>query len=136
MKVSEIGIGYARMEVELQDKHLNPFGTVHGGAYSSILDTVAYWSAYCELDEHAGFTSLDVCVDFLSMAASGRVLAEGRSKKVGRSVCFTEATIIDESGKLLAKATSKLMVLQGKQSIQQAMNVMGYGALPHKFLTE
>ena len=127
MKVSEIGVGYSRMEVNLEQKHLNPFGIVHGGVYSSILDTVAYWAAYCELDESAGLTSLDVSVDFLAMASSGLILAEGRATKVGRSICFTEAFVRDTQGKLLAKATSKLMVLQGKQTIQQAIDVLGCG---------
>ena len=127
MKVSEIGVGYSKMEVELEQKHLNPFGIVHGGVYSSILDTVAYWAAYCELDENAGCTSLDVSVDFLAMASSGLILAEGRAVKVGRSMCFTEATVRDAQGKLLAKATSKLMVLQGKQTVQQAIDVLGCG---------
>ena len=48
MEVREIGIGYSVVEVNLDKKHMNPFGAIHGGVYSSIIDTAAYWSAYCE----------------------------------------------------------------------------------------
>ena len=47
MEVREIGIGYCKVEVDLQNKHLNPFGGVHGGVYSSLIDTAAYLAVYC-----------------------------------------------------------------------------------------
>lgn len=134
MEVVDIGMGYSRVEVDLREKHTNPFGSIHGGVYSSIIDTSAYWSAYCELEESAGLTTIDIDVNILSMISSGFVIVEGRSIKVGRSVCLTEASAKDESGKLLAYGTSKLMVLQGKQSINDAMKTMGCEALPPKFL--
>lgn len=135
MKVCELAVGYARVECRLQNKHRNPFGAVHGGVYSSIIDTAAYWSTYCELEEGAGYTSIDVCVNNLSMTNEGLMIAEGRSIKVGRSICLTEAVAKDSTGRLLAQGTSKLMILQGKQSINHAIEAMGYTALPPKFLS-
>ena len=44
LRVCDLGVGYARVEVNLQHKHMNPFGSIHGGVYTSILDTAAYWS--------------------------------------------------------------------------------------------
>jgi uncharacterized protein (TIGR00369 family) len=134
MKVVELGVGYSKVEARLENKHLNPFGMIHGGVYSSMLDTAAYWSAYCELDEDAGYTSLDVSVNNLSMLNDGIITVEGRSIKIGKSICVTEATAKDASGRLLAQGTSKLMILQGKQSINHAIEAMGHKSLPPKFL--
>ena len=134
MNVYELGIGYARVEVDLQRKHCNPFGAIHGGVYSSIIDTAAYWSAYCELDENIGYTSFDLSVNNLSMIREGKIFAEGKSIKIGRSTCLTEAYVKDENGKLLAHGTSKLMILNGKQSIGHALESMGYRSLPPKFI--
>ncbi|MDR2035980.1 MAG: PaaI family thioesterase [Coriobacteriales bacterium] len=134
MRLCEVAVGYALVEVDLQDKHHNPFGTVHGGAYSAMIDTAAYWSAYCELNEGVGLTTIDLNVNLLAMAKSGLVSVEGRSLKVGRSLCLTEASVKDESGRLLAHGTSKLMVLQGKQSIATAIQTMDHTELPPKFL--
>ena len=135
MKVCELKKGYARVEVDLQRKHLNPFGAIHGGVYSSLIDTAAYLSVYCELDEIAGYTTLDLSVNNLSMIREGRVTAEGRSIKIGRSICLAEATVKDADGKLLAHGTSKLMLLEETQSVYQALNAMGYKSLQPKFLT-
>ncbi len=59
---------------------------------------------------------------------------EGRTIKNGRSLCLCQATATDEKGKILAHATSKLMILQGKQSIRQAIEAMGAQELPAKFI--
>ena len=134
MKVCELSIGYSRVEVDLGRKHRNPFGSVHGGVYSSVIDTAAYWSIYCELDENVGYTSIDLSVNNLSMIREGKIIVEGKSIKVGRSICLAEASAKDAHGKLLAHGTSKLMLLNDKQSIEHAIEAMGHKALPSKFI--
>jgi len=134
MEVCELGVGYSIVKVNLDKKHMNPFGIVHGGVYSSVIDTAAYWAAYCELDENVGFTSIDVTVNNLSMINAGEIIAEGKSLKIGKSICLAEATVKDAHGKLLAHGTSKLMILQGKQSINHAIESIGNSALPPKFI--
>lgn len=115
-------------------KHLNPFGGLHGGVYAALIDTAAYWSVYCDLDEDAGLISLDLKVDNLSTAKGGKLVVEGNRIKVGRSICLSEATVTDEQGKLLAHGSSKQMVTRGLQSIHQAVIATGYPSLPPKFL--
>ncbi len=134
IEVCELKKGYSKIIVRLEEKHLNPFGTLHGGVYASAIDTAAYWAAYCELDEDAGFTSVDVSVNNLSMASGGMIIAEGRSVKVGRSICLCEATATDENGRLLAHGTSKLMLLNGRQSVSEAVRAMGGEPLVKKFI--
>lgn len=53
MRVCQLDVGYSRVELDLSNQHMNPFGAIHGGVYSSIIDTAAYWSAYCEVDDTA-----------------------------------------------------------------------------------
>lgn len=134
MEVCKLDIGTCRVEVKLDERHLNPFGGLHGGVYASIIDTAAYWADYCELDENAGLISLDLKVDDLATAKEGKLIVEGKRIKVGRTICLSEATVTDERGKLLAYGTSKQMVTKGLQSIQQAVTAMGYHSLPPKFL--
>lgn len=133
MKVTELKMGYSRVEVDLERKHLNPFGAIHGGVYSSVIDTAAYWAAYCELEENTGFTSIDVKVDNVSMMREGRIIVEGKSLKIGRQICLAEAGAYDKDGRLLAHGTSKLMIMQGIQSVTHAVEAMGFSALPPKF---
>lgn len=135
MEVKELGIGYSRVECELENRHLNPFGAVHGGVYASLIDTAAYWASYCEIDEDAGYISLDVQVDMLSTSKNGLLVVEGKRIKVGRSICKTEAIIMDSHGKILAHGTSKQMIIPGLQTINQAAMAMGYKSIPPKFLS-
>ena len=136
MKVSAMGEGFAKIETDVQKKHLNPFGGVHGGVYSSLIDTATYWAVYCDIAENAGLISLDVKVDNLAPVKDGHLVVEGKRIKAGRSVCIAEATIIDGRGKYLAYGTSKQMVLPGKQTIAQAVAVMGFKPLPVKFISK
>ncbi|MCL2757586.1 MAG: PaaI family thioesterase [Coriobacteriia bacterium] len=134
MRLCSMGVGFATVEVDLQRKHMNAFGLVHGGTYSSILDSAAYWSVYCELGDDVGHTTLDISANNLAMASKGLITVEGRSIKVGRSICLATATARDTNGRLLAHGSSKLMVLQARQTIDQAVRAMGYKPLPPKFL--
>ena len=134
MTVCEIGIGRAMVEVDLQGKHLNPFGAIHGGVYASLIDTAAYLSVYCELDDSVGYTSIDLSINNLSMISEGKIIVEGRSIKIGRSICLAEAIAMDTYCKLLAHGTSKLMLLDEKQSISHALKVAGHQSLPPKFI--
>jgi uncharacterized protein (TIGR00369 family) len=134
MNLCELGTGYSRVEVDLQRKHNNPFGAIHGGVYSSVIDTAAYWSVYCELDENVGFTTIDLSVNNLSMISEGKIIVEGKSIKVGRTICLAEAIAKDVHGRLIAHGTSKLMILNGKQSVEHAVRSMGYQPLPPKFI--
>lgn len=134
MEVCKLDFGYCRVEVNLDTKHLNPFGGLHGGVYASIIDTAAYWAVYCDLEEDAGLISLDLKVDNLASVADGKLIIEGKKIKVGRNICLSEATVTDAQGKLLAHGSSKQMITKGLQSINQAIDAMGYESLPKKFL--
>lgn len=126
--------GYCRLIVPVDyRRHGNAFGGVHGGVYSSLIDTVAYWALYCQMAEDQGYTSLDLNVTNLGMVSSGTLIAEGHVVRAGRSICLSEATVKDQTGKLLAHGTSKLMVLEGKQSIQALLAAEQAEALPPKF---
>ena len=136
MEVRELGKGYCKVEVNLENKHLNPFGGIHGGVYSSLIDTAAYWAVYCDVEENAGLISLDIKVDNLAPIKEGRLVVEGKRIKAGRSICIAEAVILDSQGKYLAYGTSKQMVTPGLQTIAQAVSAMGYKPLPPKFVDE
>ena len=136
MEVRELGKGYCKVEVNLENKHLNPFGGVHGGVYSSLIDTAAYWAVYCDVEENTGLISLDIKVDNLAPIKEGHLVVEGKRIKAGRSICLAEAVITDSQGKQLAHGTSKQMVTPGLQTIEQAVLAMGYKSLPPKFINE
>jgi uncharacterized protein (TIGR00369 family) len=133
MEVVELDYGYSKVVLDLDTKHLNPFGVLHGGVFASIIDTAAFWACYSDLPENAGLISIDLNVSNLATTKDRQLIAEGRRLKTGRTICFAEATVVDGRGKLLAHGTSKSIVTDGLQSINQAVTAAGYQALPSKF---
>ncbi len=136
MEVIEIRSGYSMVTAEIRREHMNPFGGLHGGAYSSVIDTAAYWSAYCDLPEDSGLVSIDLKVDFLAPVSEGRIMVEGHTIKSGKTLYLTEARMFDGNDRLLAHGTSKLMAGPNRQPLHDAVNFLGSGNLPKKFLEE
>ena len=135
MHFEEMGEDYCRLTVPYDfTRHGNAFGGAHGGVYASLIDTVAYWALYCGMEETQGYTSLDLNVTNLGVIQSGTLIAEGRVIRRGRSICLSEGTVKNEDGKLLAHGVSKLMLLEGRQSIDVLLASAGLEALPPKFL--
>lgn len=134
ISIRELGVGYSVVEMKLEEKHFNPFGGIHGGAYSSLIDTAAYWALYGDLNETSGLISLDVSVDNLVTIKKGILIAKGKRIKFGKTICVAEAKIFDATNRIVASGTSKLMVSKGLQTIEQARQFLGIKPLSPKFL--
>jgi uncharacterized protein (TIGR00369 family) len=134
MKVVDLAPGYCRMVVDLEEKHLNPFGGVHGGVYSSLIDTAAYWATYYDVDEDAGFVTIDLRVDNLAATQSGRLVVEGRRIEAGKTICLSEASVTDAKGGVLAHGQSKMLVTAGGQTLDRAVRALGRAELPPKYV--
>jgi uncharacterized protein (TIGR00369 family) len=94
-------------------EHYNPIGMVHGGLACTLLDTVTGCAAHTTLAAGQGYTSIEISVKYLRpITADGGVLtAVGTVTKPGRRVIFPDGTITDSAGRLLATASSSLLVL-------------------------
>ncbi len=114
MRVTSVGLRDAGVELDIADCHLQPFGIVHGGVIATLVDTATFWAGFGSIPETAGLVNVDLKLNYLSPATSGRLLATGRAIKSGRTLGYTEATVMTEAGHLVAHGTSTLMVLEGK----------------------
>lgn len=127
MELRELDQGLCRMEVVIQEKHLQPFGMVHGGVYSSLVDSAAFWAVYSRIDEDMGMTTVEMKLNYLAPASEGSLIAKGKSIKVGKTICLGEASIEDEKGRLVAHGTATMMVLRD-------VKILDRFELPPKFL--
>ena len=115
MRICELGLGYSISEIDIADEHFNPFGGVHGGVFSSILDSAASWALFYAIeDENAGLTSVNLNLNYLSPVKEGKLIAEGRQIKLGKTLGYAYCKINDTAGKLLAHGTLTVMILPGK----------------------
>jgi uncharacterized protein (TIGR00369 family) len=115
MSLCDAGIGYSIVEIEIDTKHLQPFGFVHGGVFSSIIDAATFWAVYYGVeDQSTGLTSVDLKLNYLKPVASGKLIAKGRQIKLGKSLGYADAEVINGENKIVAHGTSTLMALPGR----------------------
>ena len=127
MKLLRFETGACDVEIAVQTKHLQPFGIVHGGVLSSIIDAAAFWAVFPEIDDDQGLTSVDLKVNYLAPAMAGVLIAKGKRIKTGRTLSLGEATVTNEEGKILAYGASTLFTLPSS-------NLQFDAKVPSKFL--
>jgi uncharacterized protein (TIGR00369 family) len=116
MRMVAIEPGRSRFELDADERHHNPMGTLHGGILCDIAD-IAMGSAYAStLEEGESFTTLELKINFLRPVRAARLAAEGIVVQRGRTVGMTECAITDDQGRLIAKASSTCLTLRGDQA--------------------
>jgi uncharacterized protein (TIGR00369 family) len=130
MRMNRLEMGAAEFAIDVEPKHRQLMGVVHGGVMAALIDTAAFWAVYFAIeDETKWLTSVDLKLNYLAPATDGRLIALGFQVKAGRTLCYADARVVDESGKILAHGASTLMIVP----------VTGPAAgisLPPKFLPE
>jgi uncharacterized protein (TIGR00369 family) len=115
MKISKVGAGFSELEIDLAQKHLQPFGFVHGGVFASIIDAAAFWSIFYEIEsQDTGVTTVDLKLNYLAPSVSGKLIAKGRQIKLGRTLGYADAKVTDTEGRILAHGTSTVILLPGQ----------------------
>ena len=103
--------GHAIFEMEADERHHNPMGTLHGGIYCDIADAATGYAYAATLAEGETFTTIELKINFLRAVRKGTLTAEARVVKAGSTVGYIECEIKDQTGKLVAKAASTCMKL-------------------------
>ena len=108
----EVGDGLAVFEGSPDERTYNPMGTVHGGYAATLLDSACGIATHSKLAPGQTYTTLELKVGYhrAMSASTGRVRAIGSVTSFGRRVAFAEARLTDDEGRLLASATSTLLV--------------------------
>ncbi len=110
MELKDISWGAARVEIQVGDRHMQPFGIVHGGVFSTLLDAAGFWAVYSKAEETVGMTTVELKINYLAPVVSGSLIGTGQCIKLGRSIGLGDARIENEAGKLLAHGTTTVMV--------------------------
>lgn len=127
MEIVSLELGRSLLRATIEEKHLQPYGIVHGGVYSSMIDAAGFWASYTEIEEPLGLTTVEMKLNYLAPATQGIFMAEGQVVKTGKTICLSQARITDQDGRLLAQGTATMLVLDSLQ-------LEGQSVLPPKFL--
>ncbi len=111
--LAEVSEGHVVFEGVPGEHAYNPIGTVHGGYAATLLDSACGCAVHSRLAAGQGYTTLELKVAYHKAMTSktGVVRAIGTVVSLGRRAAFAEARLEDTEGRLLASATSTLLVI-------------------------
>jgi uncharacterized protein (TIGR00369 family) len=109
----EAGDGFAAFEGIAGVHAYNPVGTVHGGYAATLLDSACGCATHSKLSAGDRYTTVELKVAYHKPITrdTGKVRAEAKLLSFGRRVSFAEGKLCDASGRLLASATSTLLLM-------------------------
>ena len=110
MRLASAGPGLATFVLDVDERHHNPMGSVHGGILGDLADAAMGYAVISTLAADETFTTLEMKVNFLRPAFSGRLRCHGRVESRGRTIVYAVADVLNEEGKLVAKAVSTNLV--------------------------
>ncbi len=98
--------------LQIQPRHLQPFGIVHGGVYCAIVETLASLGSFYNLDQGRLAAGIENHTSFLRSIGSGTVTGVAVAVNLGRTLHLWEVEIRDEEKRLVARGTVRLAVLE------------------------
>ena len=110
--LKEIEPGRAVFEMQADQRHHNPMGTLHGGVYCDLADAAMGMAYAATLAEGESFTTVELKINFLRAVRQAALTAEGKVVKAGSTVGYVECEVKDGQGRLVAKAASTCMKLK------------------------
>ena len=104
--------GHAVFEMEVGEQHHNPMGTLHGGVYCDLADAAMGYAYAATLAQGETFTTVELKINFLRPVRKATLTAEAKVIKAGGTVGYVECDVMDQTGKLVARASSTCMKLR------------------------
>jgi uncharacterized protein (TIGR00369 family) len=104
--------GTTRFRMDVTPQFCNPMGSLQGGIVTTALDDAAATAVIAKAGRRVGVPTIEFKVSFFGPAKVGStVWFAGRVLKFGRTVTFAEADMVDAGGKLLARMSTSVMVV-------------------------
>ena len=113
--IDELSAAKVVAHLDIDERHLQPFGIVHGGVWASVVETVGSHGAAMAAHEITGqmaVVGISNTTDFLRPCRAGRVRATGTPIQAGRTqqLWLIEIERVDD-GKLVARGHLRLQNL-------------------------
>ena len=103
--------------VEIEAKHLQPAGIVHGGVYCTIVESLASMGAFINVaDDGRMVAGIENHTSFLRSIGSGKVTGVAVPVNLGRTTHLWDVEVRDDRERLLAKGSVRMAVLEARPS--------------------
>ncbi len=104
VKIVSISNGYAKAEINVNESHLNPGKSVHGGCIFTLADTVGGAAAWTR-GNYVATTSSNIT--YLNPAIeSKKLIGIAKEIKFGKNILVYDIEVWDDMDRLIAKTTN------------------------------
>lgn len=110
MRVEEVEPGRAVVYADIEEKHLNGNGTLHGGVYATLIDNAMGLSVSTLVGLRTATVQMNV--HFVGSVSHGRLTCCGEVVHRSRRTATTVGKVYGEDGNLLAMGTGSFRVFQ------------------------
>jgi uncharacterized protein (TIGR00369 family) len=108
-RISEAEPGRVVLELLAGPQHRHGGGVVQGGVITQIADAAMGMSLATLQEDGMWNTTIELKINFLRPVVDGRLRAVGRVIEMRQSLLFSEADVIDDRERLVARASSTCM---------------------------
>jgi uncharacterized protein (TIGR00369 family) len=107
MGIEFLGVidGATSLQLDLAPRHMSRANRVHGGVLFTLLDSALGRSILNALPEGRGCATVEIKVNYFRPVQKGRVTARGRLKELTKSLAYAEGEVLNDQGKVLARAS-------------------------------
>ena len=109
MRLVDIRIGEADIEIEMRDDLRQPHGVLHGGVTATLIDTAMAFAVRTYLPGGEPTATVDLTVHFLRPHFEGSAMCTAKVVKPGKRLFNVSAEVVNENGKLIATGISTYM---------------------------
>ena len=109
-EATEAEDGSARLEMDVDERHLNPAGTVHGGMLATLVDTTMGAAVASAVDGELPVTS-QLTITYLRPGKPGRLTVTARVSKRGENLTICEADV-EQDGETLVHGLATFALVQ------------------------
>jgi 1,4-dihydroxy-2-naphthoyl-CoA hydrolase len=101
--IDELSDGLVRAHVDVDERHKQPAGLVHGGVFASIAESIASMATYFAVHgDGKSAQGLSNQTSFLRPILEGTIHATARARHRGRTTWVWEVEIADDQDRLCA----------------------------------
>jgi uncharacterized protein (TIGR00369 family) len=117
-RIAESEPGRVVLELVAGPQHRHGGGVVQGGVITQIADAAMGMSLATLQEDGLWNTTIELKINFLRPVVAGRLRAVGRVIEMKQTLMFSEADVLDDQGRIVARASSTCMAVpqgQGRE---------------------
>src|SRR5690349_23997133 len=108
-RIAEAEPGRVVLELIAGPQHRHGGGVVQGGVITQIADAAMGMSLATLQEDGFWNTTIELKINFVRPAVAGKLRAIGRVVDMGETLLFSEADVVDDRDRLIARASSTCM---------------------------